>query len=123
MRRPVAPPRNAGAVGVAPWYNSAVQVSLRLGTTNHRSFKREPAMSEAISVECPQCGAKLKLKNRNSVGKRVPCPKCKKPFMVKVPDADDDLEFMNVSEPDDEFAVPPDDDVAAQMSGRPPVRS
>src|SRR5258708_11620353 len=80
-------------------------------------------MSESISVECPQCGAKLKLKNRSSVGKRVPCPKCKTPFVVEAPAADDESGFMSVSEPDDEFAVPADDDVAAQMSGLPPIRS
>src|SRR5262249_61545554 len=76
-----------------------------------------------ISVECPKCGAKLKLKNRSAVGKRVPCPKCKKPFVVELPSGDDEPDFMSVSEPEDEFGPLPEDDVAAQMSGLPPARS
>ena len=63
-------------------------------------------MSDAISVECPQCHAKLKLKSRSAVGKKVPCPKCKKPFVVTAPpDDEDELGFLNVAEPEaDEFA-------------------
>lgn len=63
-------------------------------------------MGDAISVECPACQAKLKLKSRSAVGKRVPCPKCKKPFVVAVPPAEEDSHaFLNVAEPDaDEFA-------------------
>lgn len=63
-------------------------------------------MSDAISVECPQCHAKLKLKNRSAIGKRVPCPKCKKPFVVAAPPDDEDSNaFLSVAEPEaDEFA-------------------
>lgn len=63
-------------------------------------------MSDAISVKCPKCNANLKLKNRSAVGKRVPCPKCKKPFVVAAPPDDEDSHaFLNVSEPEsDEFA-------------------
>src|SRR5579872_344904 len=62
-------------------------------------------MSEAISIECPKCHAKLKLKNRSSVGKRVPCPKCKTPFVVKAPADNEELDFMNIAEPEpDDFA-------------------
>ncbi len=58
-------------------------------------------MSEAISVQCPKCLAKLKLKNRSAVGKRVPCPKCKTAFVVESPAESDDMEFMNLAEPDE----------------------
>lgn len=63
-------------------------------------------MSDAITVECSHCHARLKLKSRSAVGKKVPCPKCKKPFVVTAPPEDEDeLAFMNVAEPDaDEFA-------------------
>lgn len=33
-------------------------------------------MSGPATVQCPECGARLKLKNRASLGKRRPCPKC-----------------------------------------------
>ena len=49
-------------------------------------------MPGPISIQCPKCRAKLKLKNDNAVGKKVPCPKCKKPFVVEAP-----------PEPEDEF--------------------
>lgn len=59
-------------------------------------------MTEQVAVKCPNCRAVLKLKNRSSVGKRVPCPKCKTPFVVE--SAEDlegnDLEFLKVTEPD-----------------------
>jgi hypothetical protein len=80
-------------------------------------------MSEAISVKCPQCGASLKLKNESAAGKRVPCPKCKKPFVVKVPQADDEPDFASDSEPDDEFALPSERSAAALTPGRAPAKS
>jgi len=42
-------------------------------------------MSEPVWIECPHCDSRLKLKNRNIVGKKVPCPKCKEPFRIEVP--------------------------------------
>lgn len=45
-------------------------------------------MNEAVTVTCPSCKANLKLKNRNSVGKKVPCPKCKQPFVVVADEAE-----------------------------------
>ncbi len=79
-------------------------------------------MSDAISVECPKCHAKLKLKSRSAVGKRVPCPKCKTPFVVAAPPAGDDLDFMNVSEPEpDEFAMPADDEQSEEFAEAAPA--
>jgi ssDNA-binding Zn-finger/Zn-ribbon topoisomerase 1 len=40
-------------------------------------------MAGSVSIQCPKCKAKLKLKYRKVVGKKVPCPKCKQPFVVK----------------------------------------
>ena len=40
-------------------------------------------MPHPVSTQCPKCEAKLKLKNRNAVGKKVACPKCKSPFVVQ----------------------------------------
>src|SRR5262245_29117189 len=77
-------------------------------------------MRETISVKCPQCGASLKLKNRDATGKRVPCPKCKKQFVVTIPQADDETDFMSTSEPDDEFAT--SENSAAATVSRPPVK-
>ena len=57
-------------------------------------------MSTPLAVSCPHCGAGLKLKNNSFVGKKVPCPKCKKPFVVEEP-------------PEDEFLAGDDDDFGA----------
>ncbi len=56
-------------------------------------------MSTPLAVSCPHCGAGLKLKNNNFVGKKVPCPKCKKPFLVEEPPED---EFLSE---DDDFGA------------------
>jgi hypothetical protein len=80
-------------------------------------------MSEAISVKCPQCGASLKLKNEAAAGKRVPCPRCKKPFVVKIPQADDEPDFIIHSEPEDEFAAQSEETAAAPTLEHPRVKS
>ena len=69
-------------------------------------------MSEAITVSCPNCKASLKLKSSSAVGKRVPCPKCKKPFVVKAPaqEEDDEMSFLNASESDGAMAVSEEDE-------------
>ncbi|MBC8289414.1 MAG: hypothetical protein H8E37_03765, partial [Planctomycetes bacterium] len=36
----------------------------------------------SVTVTCPECGAKLKLKSRASLGKERPCPKCEVPFVL-----------------------------------------
>ena len=63
-------------------------------------------MSTPLAVSCPHCGAGLKLKNNNFVGKKVPCPKCQKPFLVEQPPED---EFLSQ---DDDFGAM--DDVAEE---------
>lgn len=69
-------------------------------------------MSDAITVRCPACKSSLKLKSRSAVGKCVPCPKCKKPFVVKAPAAEeeDDMAFLNVSESDGAMEMPPEEE-------------
>jgi len=49
-------------------------------------------MSTPLAVSCPNCGAGLKLKSKTFVGKKVPCPKCKQPFVVEEPPEDEFLE-------------------------------
>ena len=52
-------------------------------------------MPDLISTQCPKCKATLKLKSRKAVGKKVPCPKCKQPFVVKpLPEPEDDDDFF-----------------------------
>jgi uncharacterized protein (TIGR03067 family)/prepilin-type processing-associated H-X9-DG protein len=51
-------------------------------------------MSAPIEVHCPECQATLKLKNTDAVGRRVPCPKCRQPFVIELP-ADDGLEVLD----------------------------
>ena len=40
-------------------------------------------MADPISVQCPHCKVKLKLKAAPPAGKKIGCPKCKKPFPMK----------------------------------------
>lgn len=47
-------------------------------------------MSEPIKVVCPNCDAVLTLKDDSKVGRRVPCPKCSEPFVIRLPDEEDD---------------------------------
>jgi peroxiredoxin len=44
-------------------------------------------MPQTHSVACPACGASLKITKASLVGKKVPCPSCKKPFVIQVPTA------------------------------------
>ena len=59
-------------------------------------------MPAPIEVHCPECQATLKLKNRDAVGRKVPCPKCKQPFVIELP-ADDELEVIDDFDEFDEF--------------------
>ena len=49
-------------------------------------------MPAPIEVHCPECQATLKLKNRDAAGRKVPCPKCKQPFVITIPDEDEVLD-------------------------------
>ena len=49
-------------------------------------------MPGPLSVECPQCGAKLKLKDRSKLGKKAACPQCRTPFVLTAPPEDDGLD-------------------------------
>lgn len=40
-------------------------------------------MSEPFPVECGSCFASFKLKDRTLIGKKIRCPKCKEPLVVK----------------------------------------
>jgi hypothetical protein len=37
----------------------------------------------ALQSQCPNCSKVLNLKSKAALGKRVPCPKCKRPFVVE----------------------------------------
>ena len=66
-------------------------------------------MSAPIICICPNCNKKLKLKNKDKLGKRVPCPGCKEPFIVKAqktkakPKPADDDEWMYEDEYSDDY--------------------
>jgi hypothetical protein len=61
----------------------------------------EFSMVAPLTVACSHCGAKLKLKSAAAVGKKVACPKCQKPFVVKAPEKEDDDMFGDL--PMDDF--------------------
>lgn len=73
-------------------------------------------MAGSISIKCPSCGTTLNLKNKQAVGKKAPCPKCRKIFLVQLPpESEDELEtFDDADVEDDEFAsdeaMPVDDE-------------
>jgi peroxiredoxin len=46
-------------------------------------------MPQTHSVACPSCGASLKVSKESLIGKRVPCPSCKKPFVIELPTTND----------------------------------
>lgn len=56
-----------------------------------------------IVVQCPECGERLKLKSRASLGKKRPCPKCHVPFVLDEDTNRDsydlDLDARGVSKP------------------------
>ena len=61
-------------------------------------------MSEPFQVQCPKCKAKLKIKSRAAVGKKVPCPKCQSAFVIKAPaEEEDELAFLSMEEPEESF--------------------
>ena len=51
-----------------------------------------------ITVQCTHCGAQLKLKDRSKVGRKVGCPKCRKPFVIQAPATDDEFDFPDLDE-------------------------
>jgi len=63
-------------------------------------------MSIAISIQCPHCQVTLKLKNRKAIGKKLPCPKCKQPFVVKPLSEDEDDFVGNVDSFDEDYGEP-----------------
>jgi peroxiredoxin len=42
-------------------------------------------MAQSHSVACPGCGASLKVTKESLIGKKVPCPSCKTPFVIQGP--------------------------------------
>src|SRR5262245_16208329 len=47
-------------------------------------------MSEMLTISCPHCAARLKVKDRSKGGKEVACPSCKGRFVVQLPAAPDE---------------------------------
>ena len=75
-------------------------------------------MAGSVSIQCPKCKAKLKLKNPKAVGKKVPCPKCKQPFVIKpLPEPEDDDDFLSNFDSFDEDYAAPDEDYALNRNG------
>ncbi len=64
-------------------------------------------MATPLTITCPACNARLKLKDRATLGKKIACPKCKKPFIAKLLDEpDDEFDLGDETAEDDEFAAP-----------------
>lgn len=80
-------------------------------------------MSTPLSITCPHCATRLKLKDSSSVGKKVPCPKCKQPFVVEAPPEPEEDEFEfgeEVSEAEE--AMDEEPEPAAPAARRKPAK-
>ena len=66
-------------------------------------------MPSPISIQCPHCSQTLKLKNPKLLGREVPCPKCKTPFVLEEPEPEEDVfdDFGDDEFGDDEYDEPP----------------
>ncbi len=84
-------------------------------------------MADPISIQCPHCKVKLKLKAAPPAGKKIGCPKCKKPFPVKVPakkkEGDDDFLDALDDLAEDDYEAPEDEDSQEGEEDAPPARS
>ena len=79
-------------------------------------------MPTLVQIQCPHCQALMKLKSRDPLGKQVPCPKCKTPFVAKEKAApEDDYDDYDDYGPDDEFAE--DDGFEDDFAPRPKRKS
>lgn len=47
-----------------------------------------------LSIPCPKCGKKLKLKDRNLLGRKGRCPRCQHAFILTEPTEPDEVEFQ-----------------------------
>src|SRR5579864_4206200 len=66
-------------------------------------------MPAPVVVACPHCKTSLKLKDRNKLGQRITCPKCKKAFKAELtPDDEDEFGELARSNRDiEEEELPP----------------
>lgn len=92
-------------------------------------------MAAPIVVACTHCGGNLKLKDASYVGKKIRCPKCQEPFVVKAAAAgkraagkskqpEDEFGFLQgVSEDDYEAPPPPEGEAEEEFDDLPATRS
>jgi hypothetical protein len=59
-------------------------------------------MSDLVSVDCPNCGAKLKIRESTEESKRVRCPECHEAFVVEPPEDDPPPRARRRREPEPE---------------------
>lgn len=43
-------------------------------------------MPAPLTINCPTCQVKLKVKDESKLGKKIACPKCQTPFVVEAPE-------------------------------------
>lgn len=71
-------------------------------------------MSDLVSVECPNCGAKLKVRDSDEDTKRVRCPDCEEAFVVQLRDDDPPPKARKKRDPE-----PADDEPAPKKRRKP----
>ena len=76
----------------------------------------------SVKTGCPHCGAELKLKSEKSIGRKVPCPKCRTPFVVKALDesaVDEEWDDYENDYTDQEYEDAYDDDRSGSSRSSP----
>jgi peroxiredoxin len=71
-------------------------------------------MAQSHSVACPACGASLKVTKESLIGKKVPCPSCKNPFVIQGPPAAATAEYIPLADDPPLFSAAPKGDASAR---------
>jgi predicted Zn finger-like uncharacterized protein len=126
--------QSLGKLVSCPQCHEQVMMRFRNEPAESRSTNEPPAEpasapAGAIAAWCAHCNAKLKLKSRAAIGRRIDCPKCKESFVVRTsslspPPADEPDDFLSRLDAIDEYEDPaePEDDYGPPAALPPVVR-
>lgn len=73
-------------------------------------------MSEAVTVRCSGCNAKLRIKSRKANGKKIVCPKCEHEFVIQLPATEPESSSVSAAATQAPAAKSPNADAATPSS-------
>lgn len=79
-------------------------------------------MQFPISIACPSCQAKLKIKEKSHLGRSIRCPKCGEKFKAEAPDFAD-VDEVDIAESDDAVQTLPPIRTKSKAAKSEPVRT